>query len=83
MLSPKMFARLTSHVAKPAARMAMPARSKFMTVQVQFLSTGSKGRNMPKRGTTSTTPVDHVPATFTIRVCLIFLSPNYPVAPPC
>ncbi|OAA81090.1 Carbamoyl-phosphate synthase [Akanthomyces lecanii RCEF 1005] len=67
-----MFARLTSHVAKPAARMAMPARSKFMTVQVQFLSTGSKGRNMPKRGTTSTTPVDHVPATFTIREGPIF-----------
>ncbi|KAJ3484663.1 hypothetical protein NLG97_g6998 [Lecanicillium saksenae] len=63
-----MFARLTSHVAKPAARVAMPARStKFMTVRVQFLSTGSKGRTMPNRGTTGTTPVASLPATFTIR----------------
>ncbi|EJP69769.1 hypothetical protein MY5147_001063 [Beauveria neobassiana] len=67
-----MFARLTSHVVQPAARMAMPARSKFMTGQVQFLSTGSKGRAMPKRGTIGTTPAASVPATFTIRDGPIF-----------
>ncbi|KZZ92185.1 Carbamoyl-phosphate synthase [Moelleriella libera RCEF 2490] len=64
-----MFSRLASTLAKPAAQPSVSIRGRF-TPQARYVSqavTGSIGRKIPFNGIRSTSPVDSVPATFTIR----------------